>query len=148
MPRTGRPTKLTPKLQQEIVDNIMRGAYIETAAAATGLHKSTFYDWLKTGKRLNEHFEKDDSLKPTVKEKALMDFSDAIQKAISESELRDVGVIDDAAQSGIWQAAAWRLERKNHAQWGRKMAITDADGGSLVENAVTAWSKALADSSE
>ena len=31
----GRPTKLTPKLQEQICDSLLSGAYVETAAMLT-----------------------------------------------------------------------------------------------------------------
>ena len=120
----------------------MRGAYIETAATANGITKVTFYDWLKNGRALLDLVEKGEKV-TGKKNIALMEFSYAIEKAIGESELKDVGVIDRAGENGIWQAAAWRLERKHHQRWGRKLAITDADGGSIAENAAAAWAKAL-----
>jgi len=46
-----RPEKLTPEVQQKIVDAIRLGNYIETAAAYAGISKSTLYDWLKKGGR-------------------------------------------------------------------------------------------------
>jgi transposase-like protein len=138
----GRPTKLTDDIQKRIVDAIMRGAYIETAAQANGINKSTFYDWLKTGRRLLDLVEKGETISGK-KNLALMEFSNAVEKAIGASELKDVGVIDTAGNNGVWQAAAWRLERKHHVRWGRKLALTDADGGSIAENAASAWAKAL-----
>ena len=43
----GRPTKLTEPLIQKICKFLHAGAYVETAAAASGVHKTTLYEWLK-----------------------------------------------------------------------------------------------------
>lgn len=115
---TGRPTKLTPDLQKKITDAVRAGNYIETAAAYAGISKVTLYDWMKRGnKNQNGIFR---------------DFLNAIEKAMAESEVRDVALIAKAAQEN-WQAAAWRLERKNYERWGRKdrlqAELTGKDGG-------------------
>jgi hypothetical protein len=83
---------------------------VETAAAFCGISKDTFYRWL----RLAESEESTELLQK---------LSDAVKKAMAEAELRDLNVIDSAAQAGIWQAAAWRLERKYNARWGRQAKV-------------------------
>lgn len=104
----GRPTKLTPELQNEICRVIRAGNYIETASAYAGISKDTLYRWLKQGKR--------------AKRGKYRDFSDAVEKALAESEIRDVTIIAKAAEDN-WQAAAWRLERKFPDRWGRKERV-------------------------
>lgn len=57
-------------------------------------------------------------------------FLDAVEKAQSEADLRDLKTIREAAQAGVWQAAAWRLERRHPQQWGRRrVEMTGAEGG-------------------
>lgn len=101
----GRPLKLTEDLQRKIVEAIRAGNYIETAAAYAGVNKSTIYDWLKRGAR-GDGAE-------------FVSFSNAVEKALAEAEMRDVLIIGNAAKEN-WQAAAWRLERKFPERWGRK----------------------------
>jgi transposase len=100
----GRPCKLTPETQDKIIQYLRRGAYVETAAAAAGVNKETFYDWLRQG-----------AAKPDSK---FGEFSDAVDKAQAESEVNDLEVITKAAEKGNWNASAWRLERKNPGRWG------------------------------
>ena len=127
----GRPTKLTPALQKRIVQAIRRGCYVETAAALAGVHKDTFYSWLKKG-------AKDEG------EKVYRDFNAAVEKALAESERDDLAVIEKASRGyevvktkvvtykdGTteetterstkfdWQAAAWRLERRFPERWAK-----------------------------
>lgn len=104
--KSGRPTKLTPELQELICNYIRNGNYVETAAAAAGLHRSTFYDWLKTGAQQESGIYKD--------------FADAVNEAVAQSEINDLRIIEEAAKAGAWQAAAWRLERRFNSHWGRK----------------------------
>jgi hypothetical protein len=106
----GRPTKLTPEVQKKIVDAIRAGNYMETAAAYAGISKDTFYRWLKRGARAKSGIYKN--------------FHDAVEKALAESEVRDVMIIANAAATD-WKAAAWRLERKFPERWGKKSQYYD-----------------------
>lgn len=121
----GRPTILTEELQKRITDVIRAGNYIETAAAYAGINKTTLYDWMKRGaaeqKRVHET-----GRKPQKKELPFLEFSNAVEKALAESEIRDVTRIGDASRSD-WKAAAWRLERKFPQKWGKKFQQIDAN---------------------
>ena len=101
----GRPTKLTPEVQKKIVDMISAGNYVETAASYAGVSKVSLYDWMKRGNKASKGIYRE--------------FLNVIEKALAESEIRDVLTIGTAAKMN-WQAAAWRLERKSPAKWGRK----------------------------
>lgn len=107
--KMGRPNKLTPELQKTIVTYILLGAYVETAAKAAGLTKDTFYDWLHKG--------------ATQRKGIYKDFSDAVLKAMEEATLRDLNVIDKAAQKGDWKAAAWKLEKSRPREYGTKKIV-------------------------
>ena len=106
----GSTPALTEELIERLASTIRGGAYIETAAAFCGISKDTFYRWL----RLAESEQSTELLRK---------LSDAVKKGMAEAELRDLNVIDKAAQGGVWQAAAWRLERKYHDRWGRQAKI-------------------------
>ena len=109
MSKLGRPEKLNQEIMKAIVSAILSGAYVETAAAFAGISKSTFYEWMRKGAKASKG--------------KYFDFSDAIKKAMAEAELRDIMVVNRAAQSS-WQAAAWKLERKYPDRWGRRENIT------------------------
>lgn len=114
----GRPTKLTPELQAEMVNIIRVGNYVETACAYVGLNKSTFYDWLKRGARELDRIKQNPKARIRKEEEIFVEFSNAIKKAEAEAEARDVLIIGKAAETQ-WQAAAWRLERRLPKKWGR-----------------------------
>lgn len=114
----GRPTKLTPELQAEICKVLAAGNYLETACAYVGLSRITVRTWMKAGARQKKgHYR---------------EFLNAIKKAMAQAELSDVATIKAAAKDQ-WQAAAWRLERKNYKRWGRKdrQELTGKDGGAV-----------------
>lgn len=120
----GRPTKLNPEIKNKIVTAIRAGNYIETAAAYAGISKNTLYDWLRRGEREKQRVEKNPRYKIRKSEQPFVDFSDAVEKALAEAEVRDVAIIAKAAEDQ-WQAAAWRLERKFPDKWGRKKLDID-----------------------
>lgn len=102
--RRAGETLLNAEMQDKLVNLIRAGNYAEVAARACGINKQTFYNWLSRGGRGEEPFT------------ALVD---AIENATAQAEARDVALIGKAAET-YWQAAAWRLERKNARRWGRK----------------------------
>src|SRR5215469_8404400 len=81
--KVGRPTKLTPEVQATIIAYIRQGNYVETSAAAAGVHKDTFYRWLKAGGRAKSGIYKQ--------------FSDAVNRAVAKAVHNDLQVIDKAA---------------------------------------------------
>jgi transposase len=107
--RTGRPTKLTPALQATIVLALQSGAYVETAAAFAGVDRQSLFSWMKRGRK--------------QKRGIYHDFLGAVEKAMADAELRDLTVINKAASAGIWQASAWRLERKFPKKWSRRVFV-------------------------
>ena len=132
----GRPTKLTPELQAEMVNIIRGGNYVETACAYVGLNKTTFYDWMKRGAREMDRVKKNPKARVRKEEQVYVDFSNAIKKAEAEAEARDVLIIAKAAESQ-WQAAAWRLERRLPSKWGRQRPYdTDAKSDRPIINII------------
>lgn len=119
--KPGRKTRLTPERQAKIVNAIRAGAYIETAAAAAGINKTSLYAWLKKGERY-----------PGTIFSA---FADAVNEALAQAEMRDVLAISKAAGED-WRAAAWRLERKFPGRWGQitRTQISGPDGGPVRVN--------------
>src|SRR5579859_4190955 len=114
-------TELTPELQEKILLHLRVGAYVETAAACAGIHKDTFYEWMKKGARGQQPY---------------VAFAQAVTRAVAESESRDLATILKAATTQ-WQAAAWRLERRFPEKYGRHDRVkVDAkiehDGASLL----------------
>jgi transposase len=140
----GRPTKLTPEKQEEILRAIRNGNYIETAAACAGISKPAFYDWLKRGALEKDRVEKDPRYRIRKEEQKFVEFSNAVQKALAGAEDEDLSLIRRASRLGAWQASAWRLERKFPNKWGHKarVEVTGKDGESIKHEDVTPKSEA------
>jgi len=126
-----RPTKFSNETKHKIITAIRAGNYIETASAYAGISKNTLYDWLRRGEREKQRVEKNPRYKIRKSEQPFVDFSDAVEKALAEAEVRDVAIIAKAAEEQ-WQAAAWRLERKFPDRWGRK--VIEHKGSLEVKN--------------
>jgi hypothetical protein len=116
-PKGTSKLELEPELASRIVTYIKAGSYVETAAAAAGVNKSTLHRWLKRGAEGEQPFAS---------------FGDSVAAALAEAEIRDLVRIDRAAEAQ-WQAAAWKLERRNPRMWGRReyTELTGADGGPI-----------------
>lgn len=104
--KIGRPTKFTPEVRERILIAIRAGNYIDTAAQSAGINKDTFYSWMAKAETSGAP-------------KEYYDFADDIKKARAEAEIQAVGVIQQAANRGTWQAAAWYLERSYPDRFGR-----------------------------
>lgn len=119
MAKMGRPTKLTQELIEELERYLKVGNYVETACAIVGIHKNTFYGWLKRANELDEALEKNPKLKLTKEDVLHLDFMGAVKKSQALAEHRDLTIIAKASESA-WQASAWRLERRFPDRWGKK----------------------------
>jgi transposase len=131
MARTGRPTRLTPEVQETIVTVLKTGAYLETAAAFAGVSLEAVYAWMRRGKLKGRSIYKD--------------FRQAVERASAEAEVKDLLVIDAAAKGATdpatgatvrspnWNAAAWRLERRHPRKWGRFDRVEHEVGDETVK---------------
>lgn len=117
--KRGRPQKLNDEIQQEIVNAIRVGAYLETAAACAGIHKDTLNDWLRKGAQQ----------KAERKHGRHRDFSVAVAQAAAHAELSAIGRV----RNGGAQWNAWWLERTKTERFGRRDRLehTGADGGPI-----------------
>ena len=108
----GRPTKYGPDTAKMIADAIAAGVPKRHAAIRAGITEDTLAAWCKR----------------------YSDFSAAIKKAEADAVARNVALIQQAASSGTWQAAAWWLERRHPDDFARteKQVLTGKDGGPIA----------------
>ncbi len=125
-----RRAKLTKELIEEAYKLVSEGNYDKDVYPILGVSKAAWYRWLQEGE--------------VAKSGLKRDFVDAIKKAEKEAIIKNVAVIQKAAEEGNWQAAAWWLERKYFQDWGRKEKVdlaADKDGFKLVIEYVEAGEK-------
>jgi len=116
--------KLTPELQDCIVQNIENGNYISVAAQCAGINKSTHCRWMDKGRN--------DISRGEVTQYS--EYFEAVTTARAKAEAQNVFVIKSATHD-TWQAAAWWLERTFPDRWGRRdrmsMEHTGRNGGPI-----------------
>jgi hypothetical protein len=134
----GRETKLTPALQQALVNAIAAGIPQEAAAELAGLSPASVKEWIQRG--LGAH--------PTRPSTPIYStFAQAVLRARAQDVARRVLRIEQAAKGGAvtyrkttthrdgsitteerysepaYQADCWHLERSHAREWGRKDSI-------------------------
>ena len=117
-----RPTKLTPDVQEAIVDGINAGLTFRLSCARAGLDPATFYRWLEKGE--------------TAKSGVYSEFCDTVSRAKADSAMRLVSQITLQAPTD-WRAAAFMLERRFPDDYGKRSEITGKDGGPVKMEAKT-----------
>ena len=135
------PSKITPELIGQLASVLLRGAYVETAVAHCGISKATYYAWTRKGADERKHILNGGQPRKTFG--LYLELLNAVEKAMADAELVDLRVISDAAvKEKTWQAAAWKLERRNPSRWGRvRHEVTGKDGGPIE---VKTWAELAA----
>ena len=114
-----RPTKLSPQRQAQICEYVAQGSSREVAARACGVDPATLYRWMQRGEAEPAGIYRK--------------FCEAIKKADAEAELASLRNISAAAENGVWQAAAWKLERRYPNRWGRRRLNMPSQSKLIVE---------------
>lgn len=108
MARRGAPDKHTPERVERIITAIRMGATQRLAASYAGVDEDTIIRWRKV----------------------YPEFADAFKTAEGEASVGWLRKIEEAADGGAWQAAAWKLERRYPDEYGRHtVSVTGANGG-------------------
>jgi len=107
----GRPSKLTPDVQQRIFAALSAGATYELAAKYGGASYESLNAWRKS--------------KPA--------FAAAVDLAEGEAAVRWLAKIERAASDGDWRAAAWKLERRYPHQYGRSVQTQEKQGEQTLQ---------------
>ena len=100
----GRPTLCNAQVTKIVAEGLSKGLGVRASVARAAISKVTHYEWLDRGRAGEEPFAN----YLNVCEKAHSDFVD--------SKLTQI----DAAADSNWQAAAWRLERGDPEEFGRR----------------------------
>ena len=106
----GRPTRYTPERVAKILQAIRVGATQRAAAAYAGIDDSTIMRWKHKYPSL----------------------ATAINEAEGAAMVGWLAKIEQAANEGAWQAAAWKLERRYPHEYGRSaVEVSGRDGGAI-----------------
>ena len=154
MPRNrGRPTKLTPKVQERVCKAIEQGLPYSEACTLAGIHQATFCNWRNRGE--------------TQKQGIFYEFVEAVNHAQAKATEVFVKAVRDSAERGNeevaetvkfdgsgkmiertvvtrrsprdWRAAIAMLERRSPESWGRRVIQHDGipAGSALPTGPVT-----------
>ncbi|MBI4563806.1 MAG: hypothetical protein HY716_03815 [Planctomycetes bacterium] len=118
----GRPSKFTPEARERILQAVSLGVHWELAPLVGGVSYPTFREWMRRG-------ESEESGE-------FRDFFDAVKEAEARAAMKLLAIIEKDAQSGHWSAAAWKLERRYPAKFGKlvqRLEHTGPDGERLPE---------------
>jgi len=115
----GRPSKFTPAVVDKLTTAIRQGATYDLASKFAGIDYETFRDWRKQG---DEGVAKYSA------------FSVAVKQAEGDATMKWLSHVEDAAEGGTWQAAAWKLERRYPESYSVKNRheISGPDGGAVA----------------
>ena len=119
--RTGRTPLLNATTQDRIVSAVRAGAYLDDAATLVGISRQTLLLWMRNGRDAQDRLDIGETI--TDRDRLYLDFLNAVESARAEAQLRNVAIIQKAANEGTWQAAAWYLERTNPRKWGRHETV-------------------------
>jgi transposase len=107
----GRPTKYTPDRAKRLIDAVRMGASYEIACNYAGISVDTLANWRKR----------------------YSDFSEQINEAEGAAAVGWLAKIEKAANDNVWQAAAWKLERRYPEQYGRQVVTQQVTGRIIVD---------------
>lgn len=105
---TGRPTKCTPEKIAEIAGYMRDGLWAEQAACLAKIDEATYHRWVAWGKEGREPYAA---------------FCVSLKEAEAEAERAAVGRVQLGAvgpEACNWQSAAWYLERRYPARYGKR----------------------------
>jgi transposase len=120
MAKRGRkPTQVDDPKVKLLLQALQAGNYVEVSCAYAGLSVATIYQWMDKGRKEKEHIANGGT--PHSDQSSYVEILEAIESARAKAIVANVAVIQQAARSGTWQAAAWWLERTNPQQFGRRI---------------------------
>lgn len=109
----GEPRRLTPDVQQRIIEHVADGNYPHIAAQLAGIPARTFQRWLHDGR---------EDLDNGLEHSSVARLALAVEKARAECVARKVQRVQEAGAKS-WQADAWWLERNFPAMYGQRRDV-------------------------
>jgi transposase-like protein len=131
----GRPSKLNADVQERILDAVLEGAYLETAAQAAGVSKAALYRWLRRAdeaeakalEHLTDAAADDPAQLYEVTDPAdwpYLDFRHALKTAEAFAELELIRKTTRPVGGQPWAAYMTVLERRWPDRWRRRDHVT------------------------
>lgn len=96
--RTGRPTALTPDVEEAIIRAVTHGNHLVTACSLAGIHKATLFRWLQ--RAADADHTRDTGQPITPAEQVYCDFRDRLAQARAYAESDAVRVVTRSMHGG------------------------------------------------
>jgi hypothetical protein len=115
------------QVYEVLIKAIQMGLHPNPACKYAGIHRATYYGWLRIAKQERGRIES--GLPAKDINAKYLEFADAIEKAEAQGELSSVARIrtiatDEAVEPRVrLQADTWFLERAYPERWGKRQAI-------------------------
>lgn len=104
------------------------GATREMAMLYGGGSPDAYFKWMAIAREIRKNPPENREL--TEREALSLELMDAVEKAEAEAVVGWLAKIEQAANAGTWQAAAWKLERRYPRTYGRSVQeVVGADDG-------------------
>jgi hypothetical protein len=130
-----RPLELNDQIIEDVKRLAGRCLYAETIADYIGVHRMTFWKWMKAGGR--EQRMRDRGKEPNHSLDYHCKLSIVYKQALAETESEFLWTIQNAG-SVHWQALAWIMERRNPKRWAQ-----NRDQLRALNKSIQAMSKVL-----
>jgi hypothetical protein len=119
---SARQGYLTPALAEKVLEYVLAGNYLDVAAQAVGVHRTTLRNWQT---RAEEWVDSPIEDVPE-NERIYVDFHHAMKIAEAQAE---VSLLKRVAQGNFgWQAAMYILERRHPDRWRRRDTVEHQGG--------------------
>jgi len=115
-----RAIRLTEQVESEILLQLRRGSHLETAFALARIPGQTYRAWLSQARESLDKVQRGEYI--TERRKKLIRFLAKVEQAQAQAEQRLIMSVQDAANSGQWQAAVALLERRHPEKWAKQQA--------------------------
>lgn len=122
----GRPSKFTRDRVQRILDALAQGNHRRHAATAGGVCESVFMEWMARGREAAPGDE------------AYADFAESVEEAEAAFAATQMRHVTKAAPKD-WKAAAFLLERRFPADFGKAVAVKHSGEVATPPNPVEAY---------
>jgi hypothetical protein len=106
-------TKLNNKVIETASKYVALGTPVKYICDSLLISEVTWYSWYNKGMEANDKETNDNETLETK-------FFKSVKKAKGDLIARNLQVIEKAAQNGTWTASAWKLERLDFENFGKK----------------------------
>lgn len=136
MASPGRPTKLSPEIQDEICKAISIGAQYEAAAIYGGITVRTFYNWMSAGENAQGKLDADPDCNLEENEQVYLHFFHAIHEANASNQIYHVNNLHNLAPTNS-SVSQWILMNRHKYGQPTRIEVTGRDGGAIETKDIT-----------